>query len=217
MKMKLADLVLDWTLYPRSNLDSQHVASMVQALEAGAKLPPIVCCKKTKRIVDGFHRHKAYTRAEWDEVQVIEKSYATEGELFLDAIRYNAAHGQALTSHDKVHIAGIASKLSIDPEAICTALNMRVEAYDKLVVDRSATSANGVTVALKRTVRHMRGMKLSKRQVEANDRLGGMSASFFANQIILLIENDMINKEDEELAAKLRKLHGLLESVLTVR
>src|SRR5688572_13414948 len=58
--IKASELVEDFDLYPRGDVDGTHVLSLVQALEAGVELPPIIACKKTKRIVDGFHRRRAF-------------------------------------------------------------------------------------------------------------------------------------------------------------
>lgn len=51
--------------------------------------------KKSKRIVDGFHRHRVYSRLYGvdHEVEVVEKTYKNDAALFLDAARYNSAHG----------------------------------------------------------------------------------------------------------------------------
>ena len=213
----LSALVMDFGIYPRAKVDSQHVGYMREALRAGHKFPPIIIDRKTKRVIDGFHRLRMY-QAELDKnakIEVIEKTYKTEKELFLDAIRYNADHGRALTSFDRSHAAGIADGLSIDPDAVASAMNMTVERLGELKVSRSATIGTGraITVPIKRTIRHMAGRKLSKPQHEANRKLGGMNQTFYVNQLITLIENDLLDTDSEELMQRLSKLHELLAGV----
>jgi hypothetical protein len=63
------ELVQDYSLYPRTVTDDAHVARLVEALRAGETFPPVVADKASRRVVDGFHRIKAYIRAEGDEAK----------------------------------------------------------------------------------------------------------------------------------------------------
>lgn len=58
--LNTAELILDYGLYPRHSIDSQHVSYMVESIRAGVALPPVVIDKKSKRVVDGFHRVTAF-------------------------------------------------------------------------------------------------------------------------------------------------------------
>lgn len=167
-----AELVLDFDLYPRSNVDSHNVRTIVDALAAGAELPPVIADKKSKRVTDGFHRVRAHLQhfGPDAEIDVIEKVYKDEGAMFLDAMRYNAAHGARLDPNDRTHCVIIAERLSIPLDAVAGALNMPVEKLGHLRVDRIARS-EGLSIPLKQTVKHMAGKRLTHRQVEANDKL----------------------------------------------
>lgn len=214
-KMKVAELVLDFSLYPRSNVDSQNVANLCEAIAAGIELPPIVIDKASKRVADGFHRVKAYLRVHGDDAEafVVEKSYRNEKELFLDAARYNAAHGAKLDSHDRTHCAIVAERLKIDMADLAGALNMTVDKLANLRDTRVAMSKSGEPLALKNTVRRQfAGKKLTKRQEQANAKFSGMNQAFYVNQLIELIESDMLDKENGELMERVQKLHELLLS-----
>lgn len=220
---KLSVLVLDFSIYPRKEVDSQHAALIQEAIEGGAVLPPIVIDKKTKRIVDGFHRYRAYKRISRNDpefvVTCIEKSYRNEAELFLDAMRYNAEHGRALTKFDRTHCILVAMQLEIADKDIANVLHVQVDAVQKLVADRSAYGTNGKQklTPIKSTIKHKAGMKLSKGQVECNAKLGGMQQTFYVNQVILLIENDLLDVENEKLMERLQMLAELLEKVLVAK
>jgi hypothetical protein len=94
-------LVFDFNLYPRAEIDPQHVTYIREAIRSAVvTLPPLVVWAKDKRIIDGFHRAKAFIAEFGPEhaVDVILKNYRSEGEAFEDCIRLNANHGRATTA-----------------------------------------------------------------------------------------------------------------------
>lgn len=218
-RVKAAALVLDFDIYIRNNVDSHNVRSLVDAMQAGVELPPVIIDRRSKRVVDGFHRVRAAILCGGSdaEISVIEKRYATDADMVLDASRYNSTHGAKLDSCDKTHILILAERLSIPLEAIAGALHMPVDKLGELRVSRTATGASGLSVPLKRTVRRFAGQTLTARQEEANQKLSGMNQVFYVNQIIELIESGMLNSGDDNLIERLRVLHTLLDGVLAPR
>jgi hypothetical protein len=106
VRMRAADCVMDWDLWPRreaGKLDSSNIIKLRDAVKTGIELPPIIIDAKSKRIIDGFHRHRMYTRTFGDgvEIDVEVREYASEAEMFLDAMRYNTVHGLGLSTEDK--------------------------------------------------------------------------------------------------------------------
>ena len=182
-KMKAIEVILDFDLYPRNNLDAFNIRNLVEALELGVELPPIVIDKKSKRAVDGFHRVRAAIRYGGDlaEITVIEKSYKNDAEMFLDAMKYNADHGAKLDQADRVHCIIVAERLKISPEAVAGALHIPVDKVGALANDRIATCGS-LRIPLTRTNRHMAGRRLSKKQRAANERSSGMNQQFYVNQ-----------------------------------
>jgi len=215
-KLKVSELVLDYDLYPRNNVDSHNVRCIVDAMENEVELPPIVIDKKSKRVVDGFHRTKAAIRHGGPdcEVQVVEKSYANESEMFLDAMRYNASHGARLDPCDRARCTIIAERLAIPIDALASALHTSAGKLGDLRNSRTAKGAGGLVIPLKRTNRHMAGKRLNKQQEMANERSSGMNQVFYANQLIDLIEAKLLKLDDEKLLERLRILHELLDGVL---
>ena len=221
--VKVVDLVLDFTLYPRGEVDSQHVGYIREAMKSGVVLPPIIVEKKTLRVVDGFHRRKAYLSeyGEGHEIEVVEKTYKNDGELFLDAARYNSGHGCNLSRFDRVHCILRAEELGVTVDQIAAALSITADAAGLLRANRvgqlratKASGGNPMSIPLKRTIAHMAGQTLSRAQEEANGKLGGMNAGFYVTQICILIENGMLDKSDEKLFEKLERLRELLDQVL---
>lgn len=213
-----SELVEDFDLYPRKDVDSQHVSNLVEALAADVELPAIIADRKSKRITDGFHRRRAWIRQAGNEdalIPVVFKDYKTDGEMFLDAMERNSAHGRRLASFDHVRCAMMAAKLKLKPATIAAALRLTTQKIEDLLSTRTATAtlqgSNRTTpVALKRTIRHMAGATMTKEQGEANLKLGGMSPAFYVNQVILLLENKLMPEDDENLNERLMALRKLL-------
>jgi hypothetical protein len=218
-KMKVASLVFDFDFYPRNNINPHNVNCIAEAIVAGVEMPPGIIDKKSRRIVDGFHRGRAYAKVYGDDAEmlVVEKNYANDAEMFLDAMRYNASHGCALDSSDRAHCIILSERLNIPLDAVAGALHMTTDKLSALRNGRIAKTSGGLSVPLKRTIQSFAGRRLTKRQVEANDKLSGMNQSFYANQLIELIESDLLDVSDENLMDRLRVLNGLLDGVLAAK
>ena len=214
----ISGLVLERELSPRANLGSNHVGQLAESLRAGADLPPIVAERETSRVVDGFHRIEAYRRVYGREalIEVLEKDYADEAELFLDAVRLNAAHGSRLAPYDQLRCVEIAQRLSIDPGRVAGALSVRPSYVGELSARRLGSELSTRSpVPLKRTIEHMRGNPLNPAQMGANQKLGGQSQAFYVNQLILLLENDLLDTTNANLMERLAHLKDLLEGIAT--
>lgn len=213
-KRFVSGLVLDRELSPRARLGSNHVRQLAEALRAGATLPPIVVERETSRVVDGFHRVEAHRRVQGREalVDAIEKEYATEADLFEDAVRLNSAHGSRLAPYDHLRCATIAQKLSIEPSRLAAALSVRPSYVGDLTARRTGTEmTTRAAIPLKRTIEHMRGRNITPAQIEANDKLGGQDQAFYIGQLNILAENNLFDLDNERVREGLRRLEANLQ------
>jgi len=213
--IKVSQFILDYELYPREQIQSYHVNELVHALEAGVVLPPIVVDKKTRRVVDGFHRVRAYQRfyGADAEIPVVLKEYESEAAMYLEAIALNSAHGRPLSTYDKVRCLTRAEELKLEPEVVAKALNITVERITELRAKRIAFYQRK-PVALKRTAIHLAGTELEKEQLEFNIRAGGMNQTFYINQVIAMLESDTVDWDDEKTVRALKRLYDLLDKAL---
>lgn len=133
-RIRADKLVVDMTLYPREATNNGHVRSIVHALEAGCDLPPLVIDKKSLTIIDGVHRRLAHQEhfGPACEVSVVEKEYTSRKEMFLDAIKYNAAHGAPLTRGDRQRIAALSLEYKYSATSVAAVLGMTAAAYGAL-------------------------------------------------------------------------------------
>lgn len=211
--ISIEDVVVDLGVYPRQQTDSHHIAEMCVAEEAGVKFPPILIDKKTKRVADGVHRVGMWKRRGYTKIPVIEKAYKNDAELFLDAMRLNADHGRALSTYDRAHAVIVAASLGLADDAIAGALLVTVDRVNELRVNKSATTGGGAltrSVAIKRTIGHMAGRRLNKRQVEVNKKLGGMAQLFYVRQLLMLYNSNLIDTENEDLLSALQELKAVI-------
>jgi len=221
--MHLAELVEDMELYPRHNVDDGNVGSLAMAIKAGCQLPPIIADSKSKRIVDGWHRARAWKRVHGPKctVEVELRKYSSEAEIIEDAVRCNAAHGRRLDSMDQTRSAIMLQKHGIPLERIALVLHVPEAQVEKLTV-RVATSNTATkgtvpgttSITLKRPMSHLAGKKLTAAQAQAHDMMPGTSFLLIARQLNTAIKTKLVNMEDDKLIEELRDLCKTLEKVL---
>jgi hypothetical protein len=214
--IKAAFLVEDTAIYPRLQVDDLHAARLAETLLAGQELPPIVADKGSLRIVDGFHRRRAYMKAlgEDAEVPVVLKDYLDEKALLLDALRYNAGHGKRFTTADEVRAFILAERVGLEPAAVADALAIRVERLTELASQRVALGSGAEKVVLKPALRHLAGTRLTPEQELANRHLNGNQAGYYARSLIDLLESNGIDWSNGVLVERLVRLYQLLAELL---
>lgn len=201
----IENIILDFSLYPRLDVDDVHVARLAEALQAGRELPPILLDAKSMRCVDGFHRVKAHRRAQRKTIRAVLATHETEGELLLAAIRANSAHGRPLAPAEQVRCAILADGLLIERAQVANALAVRVEVLDWKLERQTATGALG-RVPLKPALRHLRGQELTPEQERTNAHAGGHQARYYARMLLELTQADALDRSDAVLMERLRAL-----------
>jgi hypothetical protein len=138
--IKVGDLVIDYSILPRSGVNFAHVGTLKNAVLAGASFPAIIAERSTKRVVDGLHRHTMYVQlyGEEHEVEVEFRDYADDNELWIAAVEANSAHGLAYSTYDRRRILVEAEKRGISREVISSAIKMPVEKAEKKLDSGSA-------------------------------------------------------------------------------
>lgn len=100
---KISDLVFDWRLYPRKEIDHKDVVrNYARALKAGCIFPTVKIglFHGKKVIVDGVHRVNARKLNNVDYVDCSELPFDSEAELFAEAVRLNAGHGKSFSEDE---------------------------------------------------------------------------------------------------------------------
>lgn len=216
--IKISKLVFDYELYPRDRIEPYNVNQMAEALRAGLELPPITVDRKNKRVVDGFHRAKAYQKVYGADSTIPAdlKDYKDDAEMFSDAVRLNANHGRQLSVYDRARCIAKAEALKLEPEIIASALNMTLERIGEIKAQRFATYKMETQI-LKGTTAHLAGKELSDDEAGYNIKAGGLHQTFYINQVVAMLEADTVNWKDHRVSNALKKLYDLLDKALTVR
>ena len=216
-QMSISELILDENLYPRHKISSYNVSMMVEALQAGAKMPPIVVDAKTHKVIDGYHRVYAVKRIHGGsaKISVELRQYVNEKEMFRDAVRLNSKHGQNLTKWDKTRCLTFSKKFDIKLVDIIVDLNLTMETAKEMLKVRTATTVSGEAVSLKGSVSDLAGEKLTLEQAEFNAKqASGMKLTFHVNQVIKHLETKSTNLT-EKVIDRLNILFEKLQEVLS--
>jgi hypothetical protein len=209
---RVASLLLDEAIYPRSTVSDQRVGRLAEALRAGATLPPLVAETGKRRIVDGVHRSRAYLRVLGPDAEapVEWRTYPDDAAAFKDAGLLNAAHGEPLSSLDLAHCLDVARRLHIPDGDLPDVLSLTIAKVEQMRGERFATGPTGEDVLLKRSTRHLAGQTLTLRQVAGNAQSSGMQLVFHINQVINALANGLVVADDAAVTARLHRLAELL-------
>lgn len=231
--IKLADLVEDFEIYPRHSVDSAYVSDLARAIEAGDQLPLIRVDKKTKRIVDGFHRARAWRKVlgRGGEIEADVRSYASEQELLKESIELNARNGRKLDQQDRCRSAILLERHGITLKEISVVLhttetrvkellNVRVV----LVKPKPAAETDCETAPpspekrpAKPTAYPQPGeppRELSEEQYRVMESSNGHRTSQTVTQLTRELESGLIEVTAPGLAERLWRLHDVIESVV---
>ncbi len=219
-EVSIALLVWDATLYPRQQISETHVNDIADALRAGASLPHIVIDAKSKRIVDGTHRWRAWRKIFGDEskMKCELREYASDAEMYLAAIDMNSAHGLDLSSFERVRCLLRMGELGIERETGLRALRMTAERAERMMSGRTAIRSlpggGQETVPIKASMGSFCGQVLNKKQLAVNRMAGGMRPSYYIDLVIGLVEAGICKRGPEGLLRRLAKLRDVLADEL---
>lgn len=212
MKMKLADIIIDETIYPRTQVNLYAVQQMVHALKSGAVFPPLIVEAETHRLIDGRHRREAYTREGVDKIAVTEKVYASEADAYADAVRLNIGHGQSLDQYSVRAAVARLIEFGYERAAISEVVRVPVD-HLETIVKGFAVAPTGQPVALKGGLRHMAGQPLSEKQMNVNRSYAGGKATFYARQVADILTADLWPRESQAFCSEMDRLTDLWQKV----
>ncbi len=208
--IKVAELVLDFDFYPRNDVSAEHVSRLMDAIKMGVKLPPVIVDAKTKRVVDGFHRTRGYQKLNIEKIPADLREYASDAELYEDAVAANTAHGRPLDSYDLRRIIERMIELGFERGRIEEIVKIPAVKFDSLRRN-SAVGASGRIIPLKRGLEHLQHTNLTDKQRHAVEGYGGMNAAFYAGQLTSLLENKML-KATPEVISRLDRILELWQA-----
>jgi hypothetical protein len=220
-KIEMAGLVFDPSIYPRKGIDSYNVLKLRRAVEGGSKLPPVLICRSTNKIIDGVHRWTLAKERGEATIDAELKDYASDAERFRDAAQLNAIHGQPLSRSDAVRVIDIGEALGLKEIDFAEMLQTTLTDVQKLrprYARISAPEVNGKLqkIPLKGSVRHLAGETVSPQQAVALSSAPGPSYLLSVRQLGDAIHHRLLPPPDRHpvLWAELKVLRDLLEDAL---
>jgi ParB-like chromosome segregation protein Spo0J len=208
----LAKLVEDFTLYPRAGIAQPVIGQYHEALKAGVTFPPIQVDHKW-RVIDGWHRLAAHRLFGSVTIPALQKRVRDDREFFELAVAANAAHGNRYSGYDRARVIARAEELGIDKERISNLLSVTVESIAEVEKGFASDSKDERPMPLKASVRHLAGRRLTQRQAEAHEHIGGMQQTFYINQVLLLLEGNLLDYKNEALMSRLYRLKQALGKI----
>ena len=91
--MKISDIIVDESIYPRSAVDPETIERYREALESGVKLPPLVLMPDN-RLIDGRHRLEAHRLL---GAETVEAEVEEPADPDARAVELNLRHGRPLS------------------------------------------------------------------------------------------------------------------------
>lgn len=233
--VKLAELVEDWDIYPRHDYDSAYVRVLADALAEGAKPPPPVVDRKGMRIVDGWHRVRAWRRhlGSGGEIKADVKHYTSEADVVRDAVKLNAHHGRKLDAQDRARSALLLERHGVVIDEITVILQMPAEKVRIITASPGriavvpagssrggpSPSVNGQEKVPAKPVARSSGAAprvLTREQQEAHASASGWYTAQQAKDLIRRIETGLCDAEhDSSGVAELWRLHDVIEKRLS--
>jgi len=208
--LPITDLVEDYHLYPRSEVDGSTVEQFREALRAGAKFPPLRVCSKSLRIIDGFHRKTAYEREGATHALCSLEDVVDDIDLFRRAAAANASHGRRYSVDDYATAVRLAKRLGLTREQISSDLLLPLERVEKL--ERISAGRGHGHAAPKRNVPKPRPPKTSKLVEKSMDTISQLT---WATSLLRCLREGHLNDRSEELRAQLEELSTALGEYLS--
>ena len=211
----LADLVEDLHVYPRGSVNPVHVGDLVNALEAGAELPPPVTDQETSKIIDGFHRVRAWRRhlGEDASIEADVRDFADDAAMLLESARLNSPHGLPLGRYDQRVFTIKARQLGAGDIQIAAALGVTPARLLQITVMTASGPAG--PVALKGGMRHLGGGFLTEDQVAEMRRQRGAPARAKADDLARMLRQGLAPvTTDPDLRVTLAALAAEIQAVL---
>lgn len=211
---RITELIQDWELYPRNDVSSAHVTALCNAVTYGDPIPPIIVDRKSKRIVDGFHRHQAYKRLKIESVPVVYRDYKSDQDLYADAVRMNLAHGRPFDPYDRKRIVAKLGSFGLQATEIGRIVHLPKGRIEELAQDFTATRGGGTVVLKQGLVSELRGKTLTAKQAAVNERWSGYQPLYHVNQLIAVLDAG-ITPQSDTFRAAMDRLVELWQGITT--
>ena len=211
-KIDVTKVILNKDLYPRHNLNWAVKCRYYNALQAGAKFPPICVAKLGKELVlvDGLHRLTAFKENKIAKISCEVLEGLTEKEIYIEAVKRNVSQGQPFSTYDTTKVILDLQKWNVSLETISELISIPVDKVIPFVVARTThITDTGEEIALKSPLKNLATIPIAS---NPNDKISGQARTQLAmiEGVIALIKNDWIDYSSEHILNKMKILYNCL-------
>jgi hypothetical protein len=208
----VSKVVVDKKLYPRHDLNWAVKCRYYNALQAGAKFPPIAVAELNEKLilVDGLHRLTAYKENGIAQIPCEVLEGLDKKGIYLEAVKRNITQGQPFSTYDTTKVILDLQKWEMSLEQISVIISLPVDKIMPFVMSRTTSIiSTGEDIALKSPLRNLATIPISE---NPNDKIGGNARTQLAmiEGLIALIKNDWVDYSSEHIKKKMNDLFKLM-------
>ena len=212
------EVFVDANIYPRDSYDWQTVHTYKKAMESGAKFPPIVLAMVgdiQNVLIDGKQRLDATKQTKQKNIVANHLGKLSNKDAYIAAIECNITHGRPLSYHEKLVAIDKLIKLGVSREKISNIIRIPMKELAPRVAERTVRETTGQYTIVKAPLAHLgRSTDISPETLE-QDIYSVQSQLNAVKQVVSMIENGQINKNDDKLMTELQVLSRLLKKLFS--
>ena len=201
-------VVLNKELYPRHDMNWAVKCRYYNALQAGAKFPPICVAELNGEfvLVDGLHRLTAYKESGIAQIPCEVLTGLDEKGIYIEAVKRNVSQGQPFSTYDTTKVILDLQKWQISLETISELISIPIDKVMPFVIARTTSiTSTGEEIALKSPLKNLATIPIAS---NPNDKMSGASRTQLAmiEGVITLVKNDWIDYSSEHIKQRMNEL-----------
>jgi len=212
-QIAIADIEIDESLYPRvGGVEWRTIEAYKQAMETGAKFPPIVVAPIDGKIalIDGRHRLEATKKLKKKTILAETLKKMSPDEAFVEALKRNIINGRQLSFYDRMSaylvLKGQGRTIG-DISNIIQIPQRKVLRY----VSNHIIESDGVETVIKGTLKHLKDQRKIIRNIDDQSHLHGISQEDLINQLIIIVANGWLDSENKSVVYGITKQKELVK------
>lgn len=137
----ISEIVVDGRTYPRNGKVEAAIERYAAAMRKGDIFPPIRVGRITNQepkityLVDGYHRLCASLRVGKTTIKAEVRHYGSREEIYIDAIKLNATHGEPFRQYERMRIATNLKQSGHSTEEISEILRILPEEVERITIN----------------------------------------------------------------------------------
>lgn len=215
--VEIKDIILEEEFYPRSTVYWQTSYIYAENMKSGAEFPPITLALINENLflVDGKHRIEAHKLLKKKEIKAEVHTGWTRKKVFEEAIKRNMVHGRVLSPFERRRLVLKLRDWDYNNKQISELIQVPITKLNHFVGQRLVNSITG-EVIVKSAIKHKSNSSKEYQSQElidmevAQDSLSSKSQVSLLKQLLVLLENDLLDKANPKIKNLLTEIKELI-------